>query len=198
MKCIYLIQSDKPKIPYQIPNKSDIILLQWKEHFMPIKNSFHFPNSTWAEGRNELLRRAQEKGDYDYYIFLDDDLKLFFPLQLFEKTLVKVNQRRVVPFLPDHGWYKSAKGNMNIVKYVDHAFMAFRKDCLADVFPYTLEYDKINWWLTCEKFCESFWEKFQNETIRVNTLIYLNQEHRSYPKNDYPGLPNNIVSQHTI
>lgn len=196
MKCIYLIQSDRPKIPYQIPSESEVLLLQWKDNFVPFDNSFHFPNSSWAEGRNELLRRAKKKGDYDYYIFLDDDLKLFYPLQLFEKMLAKINAKRVVPFLLGHGWYRLAQRDLNIVKYVDHAFIAFREDCLSSAFPYTLEYDKVNWWLTCEKFCESFWKIFQNETIRINYLIYLNQKHRDYPKSDYPGLPENIVSQY--
>ena len=99
MNCIYLIQSDSPKIPYEIPEGRDYLFLQWKDEFVPMKNSFHFPNSTWAEGRNELLRRAKEMGMYDYYIFLDDDLKLYFSLSTFEKMLDKNRKPRVVPFL---------------------------------------------------------------------------------------------------
>ena len=196
MNCIYLIQSDSLKIPYEIPEGRDYLFLQWKDEFVPMKNSFHFPNSTWAEGRNELLRRAKEMGMYDYYIFLDDDLKLYFSLGTFEKMLDKNRKPRVVPFL-QHQWYRNSRGLSESVKYVDHCFMAVRSDFLQPALLYTLEMDKVNWWLTCERMCERFWDAYPQGTIRFNQLVMVNQKHRDYPKNDYPGFPENIVSENT-
>ena len=194
MKVIYLIQSDRPTIPYSIPNGSDVLLLQWKENFITCEDSFHYPNSSWASGRNELLKRAKEKGDYDYYIFLDDDLKLYFSLEAFEKKLIKYKLKRIVPFLIHHIWYKQAKGELERVKYADHAFMAFRKDCIKTVFPYTLEHDKTCWWLASENNCECFWEKYPEETLRLNHLVYINQENRPYPRTRASAIPKNTVS----
>jgi len=75
MKFIYLIQGDLSHPEYDIPEGCDCLYLQWKDNFVPRPNHFHHPNSSWAEGRNELYRRAKEMGHYDYYVFLDDDLR---------------------------------------------------------------------------------------------------------------------------
>jgi hypothetical protein len=73
---IYLIQGDGSQKPYDFPAGSDFLLLQWQRSFVPQPNSFHFPRSTWASGRNELYRRAKEQGEYDYFVFMDDDVVL--------------------------------------------------------------------------------------------------------------------------
>jgi len=74
MRVIYLVQGDASRPLYEFPPESDFLYLQWQSVFKPMENSFHFPNSSWASGRNELYRRAVSKGSYDYLIFLDDDL----------------------------------------------------------------------------------------------------------------------------
>lgn len=74
LKFVYLIQGDGSRPPYAVPKGSDYLLLQWQPTFIPHPNSFHFPKSSWAAGRNELLRRAREQADYDYFVYLDDDL----------------------------------------------------------------------------------------------------------------------------
>lgn len=194
MNCIYLIQSDTPEISYEIPEGRDYLFLQWQKEFEPVENSFHFPDSTWAEGRNELLRRAKEQGEYDYFIFLDDDLKLYFSLETFEKLLSANQSPRVAPFV-HHQWYRNPEGLSQEVKYIDHCFMAVRKDSLEPALPYDLEMDKTNWWLTCERTCETFWKYHPGGTIRFNQLIMMNQKHRDYPKEDYPGFPNNVTQK---
>ena len=192
MNCIYLIQSDNPEIPYEIPTNRDVILLQWQKEFVQTDNSFHFPNSTWASGRNELLKRAMEKGYYDYYIFLDDDLKLYFSLETFEQLLDANQGPRVAPFV-QHPLYHCSQDLSEQVKYIDHCFMAIRQDCAKEVLPYSLELDQVNWWYSSERMCEKFWNMYPYGTIRLNQLIMVNMQHRTYPKNDYTGLPDNIV-----
>ena len=64
---------------------SDVIFLTYDSK---IDQAIFYPDSTWAEGRNRLLQKALEKGEYLYYIFLDDDLKFIDgDFQLFEKQL---------------------------------------------------------------------------------------------------------------
>ena len=65
MRVVYLIQSDTPTIPHAIPAGSEVLLLQWADTFVDVPDSFHLPRSSWAEGRNELYRRARG-GGYDY------------------------------------------------------------------------------------------------------------------------------------
>lgn len=193
MKCIYLIQADKGRIPYDIGPGSDVLLLQWQNRFVPCKNSFHLPGSTWASGRNELYRRARKQGVYNYYIFMDDDLSLSFDLKMFEKALKKYRPRRAVPLLPKHPWNSTQKAMIDYVKYVDHAFMALRSDCSNLVLPYTCEYDKTCWWLSSEKMCELFWELWPRTTLRFNHFKCMNILSRPYPRKNYPGLPKNTT-----
>ncbi|MCG8323417.1 MAG: hypothetical protein MI921_28230 [Cytophagales bacterium] len=192
MNCIYLIQSDSPEIPYEIPANRDVILLQWQKEFVQTDNSFHFPNSTWASGRNELLKRAMEKGHYDYYIFLDDDLRLYFSLETFERLLAANQASRVAPFV-QHQWYHCSQNLSEEVKYIDHCFMAIRQDCAKEVLPYSLDPDEVNWWFSSERMCEKFWHIYPYGTIRFNQLVVVNMQHRPYPKNGYQGLPDNIT-----
>ncbi len=72
VKFVYLIQGDLTHPMYQIPEGSDFLYLQWQKDFIPLENHIHFPNSSWAEGRNRLYELARDK--YDYYVFMDDDL----------------------------------------------------------------------------------------------------------------------------
>jgi len=193
MKFIYLIQSNRGRVPYHIPPGSDVCLLQWQEQFQPHENSFHYPNSTWASGRNELFFRALLRKHYDYYLFADDDLQFSFDLALFERFVRAHKPRRAVPCLPAHKWNTRQKASIDRVKYVDHAFMAVRSDCAKIIFPYTLRYDTKCWWLSSEDMCERFWDKWPLETLRFNDLMAVNGEHGLYPKDDYPGLPENSV-----
>lgn len=190
---IYLIQSHEGDIPYRIPRGSDMLLLQWQPVFRPRRNSFHLPGSTWASGRNELYRRALEKGDYEYYVFLDDDIELFFDLREFEDLSRSCRPRRFGPCFTMHPWYASREGEMERTTYVDHGFVAVRADCSARIFPYTTRHDATCWWLASEDMCVRFGRIWPLETVRFNTLRVRNGRHRDYPRHDYPGLPPNPV-----
>ncbi|MCG8310035.1 MAG: hypothetical protein MI975_21745 [Cytophagales bacterium] len=192
MKCIYLIQSNRPAIPYSIPSGSDVLLLQWQKDYVSAPNSFHLPNSTWASGRNELLKRAMTKGMYDYYVFLDDDLKFYFSLETFESLLKATQLDRAAPNMRGkQGWCSNSSDKFQLVKYVDHSFIAVSHQSAVELFPYTLDYDRHCWWLASENMCERFWDG-QKKTIRFNQLVFINQESRPYPRGNYPGVPKNI------
>lgn len=144
-----------------------------------------------AEGRNELYRRARGAG-YDYYTFLDDDIELDFGLDEFEALLAEHRPRRAVPWL-NHRWNIDRRGEIDLVKYIDHIFMAVRADCAETILPYTTDFDLTNWWLTGEEMCDRCWEHWPLGTYRFNDLTVKNLEHRSYPKLDYPGLPEQVL-----
>ena len=202
-KVIYLIQTDQGKCPYKIPEGSDVLMLQWQKDFEPNEYSFHFPNSTYQTGRNELYRRAIEKSkqngyDYVYLIFMDDDLKFNFSLKDFEKELNKHRPCRMTTFtmwfLPPI--YRGLIRNLflakifirnnegiNKVKFVDHNFMALRIDCAEKILPYTLKYDTSCWWASSYDLCLRFFKLFK-ETIVFNKFYVLNKKSRPYPRDE--------------
>ena len=196
MKFIYLIQSDSDKILFQIPGGSDRLLLQWQSDFIPCSHSFHFPQSTWASGRNELFRRARERAPYDYFIFADDDLELFFDLKDFETMLETYQPPRAVPHVLAHPWNKFPRARIDRVKYVDHSLMALRAEYVANLMPYSLEFDKTCWWLSSEDFCQRFWQRWPLETLRFNQLEFTNVKTRPYPRERNTELPRNVVRTH--
>ncbi|MDO9109388.1 MAG: hypothetical protein Q7U40_01925, partial [Desulfatirhabdiaceae bacterium] len=71
---VYLIQSESV-MPYSdLPDEqNDIILLTWKAP-CDGNDTIYYPQSTWNEGRNRLLKEAVTRNaGYLYYIFLDGD-----------------------------------------------------------------------------------------------------------------------------
>ena len=196
MKIIYLVQSDNHELRYKFPKGSSYLLLQWQDIYIPAHNSFHFPKSSWAAGRNELLKRAMEIDDYDYYVFLDDDLKITFNFKHFEQQLTLLKGKRIIPNLPNHFWNQFSLSLYDSVKYCDHAFMALPKEMISKTNLYSLIYDQINWWYASEKCCEELWDKYPQQTIRINTMSYYNLQHRSYPKSNYKGFPQNQVQSY--
>lgn len=46
----------------------------------PHAHHLFMPGTTWTQGRNALLARAQAAGGHDYYVFLDDDALLMVRL----------------------------------------------------------------------------------------------------------------------
>jgi hypothetical protein len=75
VKCLYLIQTSRhmPEL-LSCLKKKDHILLSFKED-TPDTTIF-FPNSTWTTGRNKIREHVLKlEKKYDYYIFLDEDVK---------------------------------------------------------------------------------------------------------------------------
>ncbi len=73
---IYLVQGESNLISNYLDLKkredADVIYLTYDKK---VENAIYFPNSTWSEGRNKLLKAARLKGEYLYYIFCDDDIE---------------------------------------------------------------------------------------------------------------------------
>jgi len=71
-KILYLVQA-KAEIPLAyLSIRKKIVLLSYLQK--TAQTDIFLPNSTWTEGRNALFNYVQ-KTDYDYYVFLDEDLE---------------------------------------------------------------------------------------------------------------------------
>jgi len=122
---IYLVQGEAKYIRnYLILKKRkdvDALLLTYDQQ---IDDALFLPYSTWGEGRNYLLRKALESNrQYQYYIFLDDDVKFIQgSYVLFEKQLLKYSPAIAVPvFVP-----KTIKTIMGINNLFNKRFIPSR------------------------------------------------------------------------
>jgi hypothetical protein len=92
-KFVYLIvaREDWPYFEKLVTPNSDCIVLYWKSKPKEENpwDSIYFPNSTWAESRNRLLEVTYLKDNYEYFIFMDDDITLSKPFTKFEEFLIK-------------------------------------------------------------------------------------------------------------
>jgi hypothetical protein len=184
MKIIYLIQSDTNEIRYDMPKRSDVALLQWQNTYKEsVIKSFHFPNSTWASGRNELYSKVDVK-NYDYLIFLDDDLMFEFSLIDYEDFLYRHKPLRSSVFVYGHYFYRELTDDSKIyrLRHIDQAFMAIHTSTI-NVFPYSTEKDTQSWFIANEEFCCRFDNLYPKQTIIAPKFKMHNSQHREYPRN---------------
>lgn len=152
---IYLVQgqSDLVKNYLHLADRdnADAIFLTYD---MPIKEALYLPKSSFAQGRNKMLEAAIAKGEYNYYIFCDDDV--VFEIggwDEFEKQLMLHKPAVAVPVF----WPKTKRTPLKFFKYQtfrynDEQLMAFHCEVVSDciVLPYQTQFDDINWWASCE------------------------------------------------
>ena len=133
MKFIYLIQTNKDELEYKLPESSDKIVLYWGDEFKPGPDKIHYPNSTWMSGRNKLFAEALIKGNYDYFIFLDDDISFSYT----------ANGERL------------NKLRKSIIKKIKKLRLSLAKTDITDFLRITYG-KKINWFSSLEKNLEKF------------------------------------------
>jgi hypothetical protein len=198
---VYLVQTDKDEaaLPFKVPDDADLFVLQWKEGLDPGRHGFYFP-SAWSDGRNELFRRACAKMEnYEYFIFMDDDVHLDFDLELFQTFLLRHRPLRATPLCYQHNrkphpFYRDIP-ECCMVKYCENMLVAYHKYTVRHVMPYTNEHDTTNWWLTCEDMCERFHDAFGVSTAVFGAMRAYNLEKRDYPREAYHGLPEQVVRE---
>lgn len=133
-------------------DQSDAIFMAYDE---PGDDVIFFPNSTWAEGRNKLLEEALKYGDYEYYIFCDDDIEFIRgSFESFEISLEKYSPGIGVPVVPRSSKtvLKLFHNSCQSALFNDEQMMAFHCDVVKDnlILPYYLDLDGIHWWATCQ------------------------------------------------
>lgn len=209
-KFVYLIvaREDYPYFEKLVTPNSDCIVLYWKsepEGGNPW-DSIYFPNSTWSESRNRLLEVAYAKDDYEYFIFMDDDITLSEPFSKFEEFLLKYKPAIGYPKYDWHGslntkrrffsnpiyWLRNywfIKFRHNIQKPIswvsfDACFNAFHRDALPVCLPYVTKYDSTSWWWSQEMLYFPAFSQYLGNTKQANLIVASNHKSDSYPRDD--------------
>lgn len=200
---IYLVQGESKLIKKfeQLKERKDVdtLLLTYDKQF---KNAIYLPNSTWAEGRNLLLKKALEMDKpYDYFIFLDDDVSFINGnFKLFEDLLAEYAPAVAVPvFFPKTAHTVLAIGTalkrkfyFPIFEYqtcrlADAQFIAFHKDVIEDniATPLQTHFDQHNWCATSSTQQLLIHNLYQENFIQFNNIVVENLAHRSYTENSF-------------
>jgi hypothetical protein len=190
---VYPIQAEEEMPPYDglSHEDNDIILLTWKNRSRNDCDSIYFPNSTWADGRNKLLRTSKQKGEYLYYIFMDDDCLLSEnseigcqyltgnPFRTFEKFLLDWEPALGYPY---YDWHYAENRPVNLAYRFDAIVHAFHRDAVPALLPYCNYFDNQSWHFS-QYFVILLSALIYNEyRIQCNSVSTTNLRHdRKYP-----------------
>jgi hypothetical protein len=156
---VYMIQSESD-MPYSdLPDEqNDIILLTWKKP-SGRNGAIYYPQSTWNEGRNRLLKEAVSRHeDYRYYIFLDGDcivkedseLALALNVELCGNPF-RTFERYLLEWEPAVGYsryswqYTELESEVNLGYNFDALFNAFHREAISFLLPYYTGFDCESW-----------------------------------------------------
>ncbi len=179
-KNIFLVQGEKRLVKNYLhlaeSNAADAIFLTYDEK---LDGAIFFPNSTWAEGRNRLLEEALKRDPYEYYIFCDDDIEFESGgWEQFQDELVKNKPGIAVPIFPKtiNSALKFPKLSTQPFFINDEQLMAFHHDVVKDrlVLPYQTQFDKENWWISCEIQQILIQNFYPLDCLQFNTIVVKN------------------------
>ena len=212
---IYLVQGQAKMLQnplyVNLKNRTDIdtVLLTYDE---PLEGAIFLPNSTWAQGRNRLQEEAL-KGDYRYYIFLDDDLCFVNGnFALFEKQLLKYNPAVAMPvFVPKTAHTVLGIGipyngkfcmpfKYQLCRLGDAQLMAVHKDVILDrlIAPLQTQFDNISWWFTSSTQQLLIFNLYPDTTLQFNKIAVENGLNREYPNNKFKHIQKEWLARQFI
>lgn len=156
------------------------------------------PGTTWAEGRNLLLREAQARGAYDYYIFLDDDVRVVRGSFSEFEMLLALHKPAVGLPLCDEIKRTNRYDPGAVMQHpvaLDQIVQAFSADAVAEgiVVPYVTRFDDDSWWYACEINQFLVLRYYRDRTLQFNDFEILNAAHTwvagesSEPSSTYRG-----------
>ena len=202
-KFIYLIQGESRLISNfsALMSRKDIDVI-YQTYDKPVENAIYFQGSTWGEGRNALLEKALEsQKKYEYYIFLDDDVRFVTgDFERFEKQLIKYEPTVAVPVFEKKtrncvlglhlSFFKPSKiifEEYQVCKLADGQFLAFHKDVVFDrlVMPLQTKFDSVSWWCTSSVQQLLILNLYRNSFLQFNNVVVANDEHRKYVKKPF-------------
>lgn len=188
MDFIYLVQGQRDEL-YKFDelesDRAHVYLLSYDKQLRSPKgrNTRHFflPNSTWAEGRNLLLKAAQ-KENYEYLIFLDDDVSVVSgSFKEFEELLIRYKPKIGLPLCNE---IKSTnrylpKSKIQHPIALDQIVQAYSRDVVDEsiVLPFVTEFDDESWWLSCEINSFLILSAYYKDTLQFNEFEVLNSKH---------------------
>ncbi len=193
---VYLIQSESDMSYCDLPDEhNDIILLTWKEP-SDRNGAIFYPQSTWNEGRNRLLKEALfRNAEYLYYIFLDGDCivkedaelarTLNVPLcgnpfRTFEKYLLEWEP--AVGYSRYSWQYDEPGSEVNLGYNFDALFNAFHREAIAFLLPYYTGFDCESWLYSQHILNHLTALLYNSHRIQFNVITTRNANRRSYTR----------------
>jgi hypothetical protein len=154
LRLIYLVQGEARLVEsyFHLNDRqgADAIFMTFDRE---IDGAVYFPNSRWSEGRNRLLELACARGDYDYYIFADDDVEFIRGgWTEFEEDLARFRPAIGVPIVPKTAVSPLRGLRAQAFPINDEQLMAFHRSVVGDhlLIPHQSQFDPVHQWATCE------------------------------------------------
>ena len=184
-RLIYLVQgrSDLVEGYFHLAERenADALFLTYDKK---IENAIFFPNSKWSEGRNKLLEQAKKRGQYDYYIFCDDDIKFRKgSWDEFERLLLKYKPAIGHPlFIPKAKLTPLPFLESQVFCIIDQQLVAYHKDLVSDgvILPYQHQHDEYSWWISGSIANLIIRNFYSRSTLQFNNIVVLNTETGRY------------------
>lgn len=205
---VYLIQSESD-MPYpDIPDeRNDIILLTWKTPSNR-KDAVFYPDSTWNEGRNHLLKEALARNaGYLYYIFLDGDCIVKEDAELARTLNVplcgnpfRTFERYLLEWEPAVGYtryswqYEEPGAEVNLGYNFDALFNAFHREAVSFLLPYYTGFDSESWLYSQHILNHLTAVLYNSHRIQFNVVTTRNINRKSYAlRKKYWTLPTTFL-----
>jgi len=160
------------------------ICLTWDEPITDINiHSIFLPNSSWAQGRNELILAANlSQVDFDYIVMLDDDYEfLQGDFAQFEKCISIFQPKIAVPLTEEIQATNRYVKNLDVQKCIamDQIIQVFHESVIREeiAIPYVTEFDALSWWAACEINNHLSIVTYGDECLQFNQIIVLNTNH---------------------
>lgn len=211
-KFIYLIQAAE-SFPYDElhDDTNDSILLTWKKPSGQ-PDSIFYPESSWNEGRNRLLKEAklravQTGNDYLYYIFMDDDCQVEEdkelaaslaieltgnPFRTFEQCLLKWSP--AVGYTRYDWQYYTPNTEVNLGYNFDANFNAFHRETIDVLLPYYTGFDSESWLYSQLLICHLSAMLYNSNRLQFNILKTANLNRKGYQiRKKYWNIPTTFL-----
>lgn len=152
--------------------------------------TYYKPNSTWAEGRNHLLRAALAIApEADYFIFLDDDVMLKkYEFKKLEVYLSKFRPYILIPLMDPFMLHSYSYKILNDERYtyIDSQFQVFHRSIINEeiCLPYIDKFDKIHWHIGIALHIICLLLFYGRYGQQINWLHCKNEIHRGLDQSD--------------
>lgn len=207
---VYITQTESCLPPHLAPlrsNRSDVVVLSWRQPCREQPHHFFAPDTTWSMGRNMALLYAlvlerRQGWRYKYYILLDDDASLRFvnataaataapdaPYRAFEDFLLRFQPAVGYPIFGQfytRGDFRTRFPNNSTdyaeVAWFDALFNAYHRDVLLYVLPYDTSGDRDCWYVSQARAILDAAVPYKGYLLMTRAIAAQNPQHRPYPR----------------